>query len=162
MNQISLKNAALIVAVLILSAACSVGLVMWLGQQVLSPVSMVVHSTRVRDLWLLESNKTGQTKRGYLQVSPFCLDHLIFFTRTVQFFYLLHALRHNAGMNVSVIVTVYNEHDNIIRLLDSLADQSRKPDEVVICDGGSQDGTAEFVQIMPATTRSIAQSPPDR
>ncbi len=49
-------------------------------------------------------------------------------------------------MNVSVIVTVYNERANIQRLLDSLADQSCRPDEVVICDGGSNDGTAEFVQ----------------
>jgi glycosyltransferase involved in cell wall biosynthesis len=49
-------------------------------------------------------------------------------------------------MNVSVIATVYNERRNIERLLDSLADQTRRPDEVVICDGGSNDGTVEFIQ----------------
>lgn len=49
-------------------------------------------------------------------------------------------------MRVSVIATVYNEHSSIQRLLDSLAAQTRPPDEVVICDGGSTDGTAELVE----------------
>jgi glycosyltransferase involved in cell wall biosynthesis len=44
-------------------------------------------------------------------------------------------------MNVSVIVTVLNEGPAIEGLLDSLAGQSRPPDEVVIVDGGSTDGT---------------------
>ena len=48
---------------------------------------------------------------------------------------------HNAAMRVSVIATVYNERATIGRLLDSLAAQSRRPDEVVICDGGSSDDT---------------------
>jgi glycosyltransferase involved in cell wall biosynthesis len=42
---------------------------------------------------------------------------------------------------VSVIVTVLNESTSIIRLLDSLAGQSRPPDQVVVADGGSTDGT---------------------
>jgi glycosyltransferase involved in cell wall biosynthesis len=49
-------------------------------------------------------------------------------------------------MRVSVIATVYNEYASIQRLLDSLAAQTRRPDEVVICDGGSTDGTAELVE----------------
>ena len=49
-------------------------------------------------------------------------------------------------MNVSVIATVYNERPNIDRLLDSLAAQSRPPDEVVICDGGSSDGSAAWMR----------------
>jgi len=44
-------------------------------------------------------------------------------------------------MRVSVILTVLNEADNLPRLLDSLATQTCSPDEVVICDGGSTDGT---------------------
>lgn len=48
-------------------------------------------------------------------------------------------------MRVSVIATVYNECDSIKRLLDSLAGQVRQPDEVVICDGGSTDGTAQVI-----------------
>jgi glycosyltransferase involved in cell wall biosynthesis len=48
-------------------------------------------------------------------------------------------------MKVSVIATVLNEGPAIERLLDSLATQTRVPDEVVIADGGSTDGTLEFL-----------------
>jgi glycosyltransferase involved in cell wall biosynthesis len=44
---------------------------------------------------------------------------------------------------VSVIVTVLNEIDGIEPLLASMLTQSRLPDEVVIVDGGSSDGTWE-------------------
>ena len=47
---------------------------------------------------------------------------------------------------LSVIVTVYNEGSSISRLLDSLATQSRLPDEVVIVDGGSTDNTLELLE----------------
>lgn len=48
-------------------------------------------------------------------------------------------------MRVSVIVTVYNEAGAIERLLSSLAAQTRRPDEVIICDGGSRDGTVALI-----------------
>jgi glycosyltransferase involved in cell wall biosynthesis len=44
-------------------------------------------------------------------------------------------------VKVSVIATVLNERTAIERLLQSLESQSRPPDEVVIADGGSTDGT---------------------
>jgi glycosyltransferase involved in cell wall biosynthesis len=44
---------------------------------------------------------------------------------------------------VSVVATVKNEVASIQELLDSLAAQSHPPDEVVIADGGSTDGTLE-------------------
>jgi glycosyltransferase involved in cell wall biosynthesis len=44
-------------------------------------------------------------------------------------------------MKISVIATVLNEGPSVERLLESLAGQSRAPDEVVIVDGGSTDGT---------------------
>lgn len=44
-------------------------------------------------------------------------------------------------MRVSVICTVLNEKEAIAALLESLAGQTRSPDEVVIVDGGSSDGT---------------------
>ncbi|HEY67706.1 MAG: glycosyl transferase family 2 [Chloroflexi bacterium] len=44
-------------------------------------------------------------------------------------------------MRVSVVITVLNEADSLPRLLDSLAAQTRPPDEVVVCDGGSTDDT---------------------
>jgi glycosyltransferase involved in cell wall biosynthesis len=49
-------------------------------------------------------------------------------------------------MKVSVIATVKNEGEAIRPLLDSLIQQSRLPDEVVICDGGSTDNTLEVLQ----------------
>ncbi len=44
-------------------------------------------------------------------------------------------------MRVSVIATVLNEAHSLPGLLDSLVAQTRPPDEVVIADGGSRDGT---------------------
>lgn len=44
-------------------------------------------------------------------------------------------------MKVSVVATVLNEADTIGDLIDSLLNQSKKPDEIVIVDGGSTDGT---------------------
>lgn len=50
------------------------------------------------------------------------------------------------GPTVSVIVTVLNEGASLSRLLDSLARQSRIPDEVVIADGGSSDDTIALLE----------------
>jgi len=47
---------------------------------------------------------------------------------------------------VSLIATIYNEQATIERLLDSLAAQQRAPDEVIICDGGSSDGTIALIE----------------
>ena len=49
-------------------------------------------------------------------------------------------------MRVSVIVTVLNEGEAIRPLLDSLIQQSRLPDEVVVCDGGSTDHTLTVIE----------------
>lgn len=49
-------------------------------------------------------------------------------------------------MRVSVVATVLNESRSLPRLLDSLAAQTRSPDEVVICDGGSTDGTLSLLR----------------
>ncbi len=47
---------------------------------------------------------------------------------------------------VSVIVPVKNEADSILILLAALEGQSRRPDEIVIADGGSTDGTQNLIQ----------------
>ncbi|MCS7260976.1 MAG: glycosyltransferase [Anaerolineae bacterium] len=49
-------------------------------------------------------------------------------------------------MKVSVIATVLNEGASLQRLLDSLAAQTRMPDEVIIVDGGSRDATLSILQ----------------
>lgn len=48
-------------------------------------------------------------------------------------------------MRVSVVATVYNEGNSIRTLMDSLLNQTRQPDEIVICDGGSRDDTAAIL-----------------
>lgn len=53
-------------------------------------------------------------------------------------------------MQVSVIMTVYHESEAIGRLLTSLAAQTRAPDEIVICDGGSTDDTVAQIEAWAA------------
>lgn len=49
-------------------------------------------------------------------------------------------------MKISVIIPVRNEQKSIAQLLDSLLAQSRKPDEIVITDGGSTDATVQIIR----------------
>ena len=58
-------------------------------------------------------------------------------------------------MHVSLVATVLNEGHSIRGLLDSIIAQTRPPDEVIICDGGSTDNTlsvlAEYQDRLPLT-----------
>lgn len=49
-------------------------------------------------------------------------------------------------MKTSICITTYNEGENISALLESLINQSKKPDEIVIVDGGSTDKTREIIR----------------
>lgn len=49
-------------------------------------------------------------------------------------------------MKVSIIATVKDEGEALRPLLDSIIDQTHQPDEVVICDGGSADGTLPVLE----------------
>jgi len=49
-------------------------------------------------------------------------------------------------MKTSVIVTTLNEEKTIAGLLDALIGQSHLPDEIVIVDGGSTDGTRQIIK----------------
>lgn len=49
-------------------------------------------------------------------------------------------------MTVAVCATVLNEARDAQALAESLRSQRRKPDEIVIVDGGSSDGTAEILR----------------
>jgi glycosyltransferase involved in cell wall biosynthesis len=56
-------------------------------------------------------------------------------------------------MKVSLILTVLNEGESIRGVLDTLAAQTRPPDEVVIADGGSRDNTVAILRDYAATGR---------
>jgi len=49
-------------------------------------------------------------------------------------------------MKVSLVITVLNEEKTIGRLLDSLARQTKKPNEIIIVDGGSSDQTVAKIK----------------
>jgi glycosyltransferase involved in cell wall biosynthesis len=51
-----------------------------------------------------------------------------------------------SSREVSLIATTYNEKASIAAWMESLSAQNRQPDEVVIVDGGSNDGTLELLQ----------------
>jgi glycosyltransferase involved in cell wall biosynthesis len=51
-----------------------------------------------------------------------------------------------AARPVTVVMTVFNEADNIQTVLRSLLAQTRPPDEIVIVDGGSTDGTPAIIE----------------
>jgi glycosyltransferase involved in cell wall biosynthesis len=49
-------------------------------------------------------------------------------------------------MLLSLVATVCDEGDSIRTLLDSMAQQNRPPDEIVITDGGSKDNTVAILK----------------
>jgi len=49
-------------------------------------------------------------------------------------------------VKVSLVVPVKNEADSIECLISSVAGQTRRPDEMIIVDGGSEDGTPEIFE----------------
>ena len=56
-------------------------------------------------------------------------------------------------MKVSVCITVLNEKKSVVKLINALLNQSKKPTEVVIVDGGSTDGT------IPILSRLASKNP---
>ena len=56
-------------------------------------------------------------------------------------------------MKRALIATLFNEVDNVSRWWDGLQRQDVLPDEIVIVDGGSQDGTWERLQSLAAVSR---------
>jgi len=51
---------------------------------------------------------------------------------------------------VSLCATLLDEADSVVPWLDSILAQTRAPEEIVICDGGSSDGTVERIEVRAA------------
>jgi glycosyltransferase involved in cell wall biosynthesis len=49
-------------------------------------------------------------------------------------------------MKISVVTTVLNEEKNIVQFLDSIVNQTKKPDEIIVVDGGSKDSTIKILK----------------
>jgi glycosyltransferase involved in cell wall biosynthesis len=59
------------------------------------------------------------------------------------------------SLGVSVVATIKNERDSIKPFLASLLAQSRPPEEIMVVDGGSRDGTLEAVREVGAHNGTI-------
>jgi glycosyltransferase involved in cell wall biosynthesis len=56
---------------------------------------------------------------------------------------------------VSLCATLLDEADSVVAWLDSIFAQTRPPEEIVLCDGGSTDGTIERIELRAAQDRRI-------
>lgn len=52
----------------------------------------------------------------------------------------------NNNIKISIAMTTYNGEKYVIKQLESILKQTRKPDEVIICDDGSKDGTITLIE----------------
>ena len=60
---------------------------------------------------------------------------------------------------VSLVLTVLNESGSLPALLDTIASQTRLPDEIVVCDGGSSDGTVRLLRTERHLALRILEAP---
>ena len=58
-------------------------------------------------------------------------------------------------MKVTLICPIYNEKDSVSYLIDSMLNQSKKPDEIIFVDSFSKDGTAELIKKYAKKDKSI-------
>lgn len=69
---------------------------------------------------------------------------------------VIETIQHSTfNIQYSLVCTVKNEADNIAALLDSMLAQSRLPDEIVINDCGSDDGTDAIIERYVASGKSV-------
>lgn len=65
-----------------------------------------------------------------------------------RFMFLRRLEINPSPIKISVVMTVLNEGGNICGVIESLMRQTRPPDEIVVCDGGSTDGTVDELKSM--------------
>jgi GT2 family glycosyltransferase len=54
--------------------------------------------------------------------------------------------KNERASRIALVATVLNERNSIEPFVESLLNQSRKPDEIIIVDGDSTDGTREILE----------------
>lgn len=62
-------------------------------------------------------------------------------------------------MRVTLVLTVLNEAESLPALLNSIAAQTRLPDEIVVCDGGSRDDTVRILRSDPRFDIRVIEAP---
>ena len=62
-----------------------------------------------------------------------------------SFVNVINKISDRSKIMISIAMTTYNGIKYIKQLLDSIQNQTEKPDEVIIVDDNSSDGTYEFV-----------------
>lgn len=55
----------------------------------------------------------------------------------------------------SIVITIYNDENEIIELLNNIAEQTMQPKEIIIVDGGSSDRSIEYIEKYPANIKLI-------
>ena len=58
----------------------------------------------------------------------------------------IYIIERERAFMISVAMAVYNGEKYIVEQLDSLKNQSTQPDEIIICDDGSVDGTCSIIE----------------
>jgi len=64
----------------------------------------------------------------------------------------------SSSMNISVIIPTHNRAYSLSRALDSVFSQSTLPDEVIVVDDGSNDGTSELIEHKYPLVKTIYQN----
>jgi glycosyltransferase involved in cell wall biosynthesis len=65
----------------------------------------------------------------------------------------LHGIRQRRSVKVTLVATARNERENAQRLFDSFMQQNRLPDEIIVIDTGSTDGTAALLHELAVKSR---------
>ncbi|MSS85406.1 glycosyltransferase [Actinomycetaceae bacterium WB03_NA08] len=60
---------------------------------------------------------------------------------------------------IAAVVVTYNRLEKLKKVLDTLVDQTRKPDQIIVVDNASNDGTAEFLESYECSIPFLVLSP---
>lgn len=98
--------------------------------------------------------KTGVFQNRYI---PEDYGYSILFTNNeelfVEYSFRRQITENNENIKVSLISTVFNEINNVHQWIEAINNQARLPDEIVVVDAGSNDGTYEQLMIFSKSSK---------